>query len=70
MRSTSALLCYCSVVDHTCTHPSLEWRCDDKTQCVQRTSFCDGRVDCNDRSDEAVCQRKTRQKFIKAVKKV
>jgi len=44
--------------DRMCPYPQNEFFCDDKSQCVPRLSFCNGRVDCNDRSDEAVCNRK------------
>ena len=38
-----------------CMDEYLQWRCNDKKQCIWRRSHCDGRVDCDDRSDEANC---------------
>ena len=45
-------------VDGKCKEPNHEWLCDSKTQCVQRQSFCNGRVECDDRSDELDCDCK------------
>ena len=34
---------------------SNQWRCDDG-ECITMSNRCDGRVDCNDRSDEDNCK--------------
>ena len=37
--------------------------CVDKTPCVGREQFCDGKVDCNDRTDESHCGKNALQLY-------
>ena len=43
-RSVAALQC-----------PVDAWPCNNTAQCVNSTARCDGRIDCNDGSDEIAC---------------
>lgn len=41
---------------HLCSD-TFDWYCDDKRQCLSSDKFCNGRVDCDDESDEVNCRK-------------
>jgi Low-density lipoprotein receptor domain class A len=48
-------LTFVLIVDPICGDTFEVW-CDNKRQCLPMSKFCNGRIDCDDRSDEVNCR--------------